>query len=287
MVRPTLPSSPVDSSIASSFLDSLWNSPPVPGGQTRPALRTRMLRLGMARVCVAVTFVGMAASTGIALLINLFLHRTPHDLFASLVTSAVIPALIAPPVTWLAMRLLMEAEAARGAAERMAVIDPLTGAFNRRHFFIAGERRFARSQRLQEQVSVLLLDVDDFKAVNDQHGHAVGDRVLVDIAQACMGCMREADLMARYGGEEFVALLPATDLVRALQVAERMRTTVAALRIVTDNGSVVRPTVSVGVAMLADTPDSLDALLAQADSAMYSAKRGGKNRVGAGANAAL
>ncbi|MBC7734160.1 MAG: GGDEF domain-containing protein [Bacteriovorax sp.] len=165
----------------------------------------------------------MAASTSISLVINALLHRSPNDFWISMVTSAGIPALIAPPVTWLAMRLLIEADDARRAAESMAVTDALTGAFNRRHFFVAGERRFAHARRLHEPASLLLLDVDDFKAVNDLHGHALGDRVLIAVAQACMACMRESDLLARYGGEEFVALLPATDLTHALQVAERIR----------------------------------------------------------------
>jgi len=144
-------------------------------------------------------------------------------------------------VTWLAMRLLIEAKKARRTAESMAVTDALTGAFNRRHFFIAGERRFAHSRRLHEPASVLLLDVDDFKAVNDLHGHALGDRVLIAVGQACMACMRESDLLARYGGEEFVALLPATARTHGLQVAERIRAAVAGLQFSTDAGGSVRP----------------------------------------------
>ena len=247
--------------------------------------RAWMLRRGLWPVCAGLTLFGMAASTSISLVINAFLQRSPHDFWISMITSAGIPALIAPPVTWLAMHLLIEAEEARRAAERMAVTDALTGAFNRRHFFIAGERRFDHARRLHEPASVLLLDVDDFKAVNDLHGHALGDRVLIAVAQACMACMRESDLLARYGGEEFVALLPATDLTHALQVAERIRAAVAGLQFGTDSGSKVRPTVSVGVAILttesSTEPSTLDALLAQADSAMYRAKRSGKNRVDA------
>ena len=211
-----------------------------------------MLRRGLWPVCVALTLFGMAASTGI----------------------------------WLAMRLLVEAEEARRTAESMAVTDALTVAFNRRHFFIAGERRFAHARRLHEPASVLLLDVDDFKAVNDLHGHALGDRVLIAVGQACMARMRESDLLARYGGEEFVALLPATTRTHALQVAERIRAAVAGLQFSTDAGGSVRPTVSVGVAMLttesSTEPSIFDGLLAQADSAMYRAKCGGKNRVDTG-----
>ena len=244
-------------------------------------LRAMVLRFGRAKACVVVTLIGMLASLAASLLINLLIGRSAHELWVSLLMSAGIPALIAPPVTWLVISLLQDAERARRAAEWLSVTDPLTGAFNRRHFFVVGERRFAQSVRAREHICVLLLDVDDFKAINDQHGHAAGDRVLIDVALACKTSLRQADLLARYGGEEFVALLPATDLALALQVAERMRTSVADTRVVTDTGATVRPTVSVGVAMLAAAPVSFDSLLAQADAAMYGAKRSGKNRVGA------
>jgi diguanylate cyclase (GGDEF)-like protein len=246
-------------------------------------LRAMVLRFGRWKTCVAVTLVGVLASLLASVVINLLIHRPLHDLWVSLLMSAGIPLLIAPPVTWLIVSLLQDAERARRAAEWLSVTDPLTGAFNRRHFFVVGERRFAQSCQAHEHVCVLLLDVDDFKAINDQHGHATGDRVLIEVALACKTSLRDADLLARYGGEEFVALLPATDLPEALQVAERVRASVADACVSTEQGGLVRPTISVGVALLSSGPASFDSLLAQADAAMYAAKRGGKNRVGANA----
>ena len=264
-----------------SSLDSVWGHHLIaqPKARFGASLRPFLVRMGLWQICLGITGLGVLASSGIALAANILMHRTSQDFWISLLMSAGIPALISPPVTWLTMRLLLETEAARRVAERIAVTDPLTSTFNRRHFFVVGERRFIQSKHLQQQLAVLLLDVDDFKAVNDQHGHAVGDRVLVDVAQACMACMRESDLLARYGGEEFVALLPATDWAHALQVAERVRSSVGNLRIIVDNAAPIRPTVSIGVAVLANASVSFDSLLAQADVAMYSAKRGGKNRV--------
>ena len=270
-----------EAAVLDLWLESVWGAHPTPPQGFLPALRARVLRLGPLWTCLAVTLLGVVASLSVSLLINTLIHRSPHDLWVSLLMSGGIPALVGPPLTWLVMSLLRDAETARRTAEWLAVTDPLTGAFNRRHFFIAGERRFAHSRQAQEELCVLLLDVDDFKVINDQHGHAAGDRVLIEVAQACIASLREFDLLARYGGEEFVALLPATDLPSALQVAERVRANVAGTRIVAENGDVVRPTVSVGVAMLAAASISFDALLAQADLAMYSAKRSGKNRVGA------
>jgi len=264
-----------------SSLDSVWGHPLIaqPKARFGTSLRAFLVRLRLWQICLGVTALGILASSSIALGVNILMHRPSPNFLLSMLMSVGIPALISPPVTWLAMRLLLETEAARRVAERLAVTDPLTSTFNRRHFFVVGEQRFTQSRHLQQQLAVVLLDVDDFKAVNDQHGHAVGDRVLVDVAQACMACMRESDLLARYGGEEFVALLPATDWAHALQVAERVRSSVANLRIVVDGAAPIRPTVSIGVAVLAKASVSFDSLLAQADVAMYSAKRSGKNRV--------
>lgn len=243
-------------------------------------LRSMLLRFGRWKVCAVVTLIGILASLAMSLVINLAIGRSSHELWVSLLMSAGIPALIAPPVTWLVISLLQDAERARRAAEWLSVTDPLTGAFNRRHFFVVGERRFAHALLALEPVCVLLLDVDNFKAINDAHGHAAGDRVLIEVARACKASLRDADLLARYGGEEFVALLPATDLPQALLIAERVRTSVAESYVVTDAGAAVQPTVSVGVALRAGALRSFDGLLAQADAAMYEAKRGGKNRVG-------
>ena len=108
-------------------------------------LRAMVLRFGRWKACVVVTMIGILASLAMSLVINLLIHRSSHELWVSLLMSAGIPALIAPPVTWLVISLLQDAERARRAAEWLSVTDPLTGAFNRRHFFVVGERRFAHA----------------------------------------------------------------------------------------------------------------------------------------------
>lgn len=268
------------------WLDTAWGNQPAPRHGLFRRLRAGVLRIGLVWTCIVVTLLGVAASLTVSLLINLLIHRSAHDLGVSLLMSGLIPLLVGPPLTWLVMSLLGDAEIARRAAEWLAVTDALTGTFNRRHFFVTGELWFTSAREARQQLCVLLLDVDDFKAINDRHGHAAGDRVLVAVAQACKASLRDADLLARYGGEEFVALLPSTDIGKALQIAERVRATVAGTDVNADNGATVRPTVSVGVAVLTAVPVSFDALLAQADLAMYGAKRDGKNRVGSGAPAA-
>ncbi len=162
--------------------------------------------------------------------------------------------------------------------ERLAVTDELTGAYNRRHFFEVAEREILRARRGRHPLSLIMLDLDRFKEINDTYGHAAGDEVLRAVAQQCRSSIREIDVLGRYGGEEFVVLLvdlPDGELDR---VAERLRRGVEGLSVVTDRGTVSQLTVSLGGASLeADTPD-LATLLASADAALYAAKQAGRNR---------
>jgi len=159
-----------------------------------------------------------------------------------------------------------------------ATIDSLTGIFNRRHWFAGSEKEFAKALRKGTPLTVLMIDIDDFKSVNDSLGHAAGDAVLQRIASVVPTCLRSYDLLGRYGGEEFVALLPDTSLDQGCRIAERIRTSVAEDEIDT-GGREVRCTVSVGVAEMASLDDSLYSLIKRADAALYEAKRQGKNRI--------
>ncbi|MBI2398899.1 MAG: GGDEF domain-containing protein [Xanthomonadales bacterium] len=159
-----------------------------------------------------------------------------------------------------------------------AAHDVLTGLANRRMGLARLDADIALVRRMPEPLAVLALDLDHFKRVNDQHGHATGDRVLVAFAQAMRGELRAGDLGARIGGEEFIAILPATDAAAAAVVGERIRAASAALAVPTDDGQAVRFTISVGVASLQPGEDSTR-LLARADGGLYRAKSEGRNRV--------
>jgi diguanylate cyclase (GGDEF)-like protein len=163
--------------------------------------------------------------------------------------------------------------------KRLATTDGLTGISNRRHFLLLGQRVFETARRYGQPLSVLLLDVDRFKQVNDRHGHAVGDQVLRGVADRIASCLRGADLLARYGGEEFAVLLPMTQILSAQGLlADRIRRAVSEEPIVTDTGPVA-VTVSVGVSTLTPQTISLEQLLTQADARMYEAKGAGRDRV--------
>jgi diguanylate cyclase (GGDEF)-like protein len=124
-----------------------------------------------------------------------------------------------------------------------------------------------------------MLDIDHFKNVNDTYGHAVGDQVLVVLAERCHRNLRDVDVLARFGGEEFAILLAETDLQQAAQVAERLRAHVAKEPVETQHG-LLRLTISLGVAAIDENCTNLGALLARADQALYAAKRSGRNQVG-------
>jgi diguanylate cyclase (GGDEF)-like protein len=162
----------------------------------------------------------------------------------------------------------------------MAMLDPLTNLFNRRQFYSLAKMEIERARLHGHPVSVLMLDLDHFKRVNDFHGHLTGDKALVTIADAIKAGLRENDIVGRYGGEEFVILLPETTGDRAYEVGERIRQAVSELPIKTSYGTVV-VTVSIGVtsliARLPDEDSELDLLLNRADQALYCAKHNGRN----------
>ena len=167
--------------------------------------------------------------------------------------------------------------------ERQALVDGLTGLANRRHADEALASELARAERLGGPVGLILADVDDFKNVNDRHGHPTGDIVLRDLAEALRETVREIDTAARWGGEEFAIILPGTDLDGAAQVAERIRETLAAREIVSVDGVPLHVTASFGVAASSATT-TMQQLIEAADGSLYRAKHAGKNRVYAGAD---
>lgn len=162
----------------------------------------------------------------------------------------------------------------------MAMLDPLTNLYNRRQFYTLAKQEIERSRIYGHPVSVLMLDLDHFKGVNDVHGHLTGDRVLVMVAGVIQSSLRAHDIVCRYGGEEFAVLLPETLAQQAYEIGERIRSGVSQLHLETSYGP-VSLTMSVGVTNLENGPENLenelDLLLNRADQALYCAKHSGRN----------
>lgn len=184
-------------------------------------------------------------------------------------------------------RMLMASRTTQRELTRLATTDALTGVSSRRHLLAELDKALQRAARNRQPVSVLMLDIDHFKAINDRHGHAIGDQVLVTIAARCRERLRVVDVFGRVGGEEFVAVLPETDAAGALITAERLLSDIGDSAVPTQGGAIA-VTVSIGAAThdprtpLPDAPPGIgiaEALLQRADAALYRAKAAGRNNV--------
>ncbi len=163
--------------------------------------------------------------------------------------------------------------------EHEARTDFLTGCATRRHFLELASLEFMRIRRYGGELSVLMVDIDHFKGVNDQYGHQAGDLVLQKLVQVCRDILRQEDVLGRLGGEEFAILLVETGRERACHVAERLREAVAAQDNRLDATTTIRVTVSVGIATMDKADTEFAAVLARSDAALYAAKRAGRDRV--------
>jgi diguanylate cyclase (GGDEF)-like protein/PAS domain S-box-containing protein len=162
--------------------------------------------------------------------------------------------------------------------ERLSRTDPLTGLLNRRSLEDYLAKEYSRFKRHGTKFSVLLLDIDHFKSINDQYGHSTGDRVLKMLADSCTHNLRKHDVMARYGGEEFCVILPYTGCEAAAVLAEKLRTGIAAKALEAGDGE-VRVTASIGVSEVQATDKNPGDILERADAALYEAKQSGRDRV--------
>lgn len=168
--------------------------------------------------------------------------------------------------------ILLASEQLRKEMERLLKFDALTGALTRRAALEYGEDELARIRRQGSDFSVLMVDIDHFKKINDQYGHQVGDEVLIDVVRKVEQTLRRPAAIGRYGGEEFLVLLPSTNREQAVQIAKRMQNQL--------DGTLTNPkvTISVGVAAVALT-DTLQTLIGRADQALYTAKNAGRNSI--------
>ena len=171
----------------------------------------------------------------------------------------------------------MEAE-----LKRLTITDYLTGTLNRRHLNKVGEQELSRARRYRRSLSLIMLDIDEFKEINDRFGHKAGDLALQQTAKTLQDSLRSPDYLGRYGGDEFVMILPETGLKQAIKAAERLRVAVAGQKIVHQSHE-IHLSISVGVASVEDgmnsPPMDFDAFTQNADRALYEAKKAGRNCV--------
>ncbi len=235
------------------------------------ALRHRRGQAGMFLVAAVISMAG-ALMTTLAVM-----GKIP---FSDMIFRLIEVGIMLEATIWalaLGLRLRRDRED-RVYAMQLAQHDPLTGLFNRRGFLDRALPAYDAAVSDAKALAVIMIDIDHFKAINDQHGHDAGDRTLVAVAERLRELARAGDLIARWGGEEFVILLPATTHQEAINFAERQRSDLERIAVALADGGTIRLTASLGVAT-STASTSLEYLLRQADDALYHAKQAGRNRV--------
>jgi diguanylate cyclase (GGDEF)-like protein len=220
----------------------------------------------------------LAAGITAAYLGAILLARSGQPFTTEQVVIVAVDVLALWLLTYLAAVVAGEQRRTRDAALRLSLHDPLTRLYNRTFLFAVIEREIARAQRTGRRFSLLMLDLDGLKPVNDRHGHYFGDLLLQAVADAVRQGIRVIDSPARYGGDEFIVLLPETDTDGAAVVAEKLRRSVAAIRL-NAGTELLSTTASIGVVSFPEDGGSAEALTNRADQVMYAAKRAGRNRV--------
>lgn len=281
----------------------LLTPPATPAAGAAPALQRRrrwtLLAAGLVTglsVVVLGAMVGHGLAQSLAGLLSGGLAAGGAWLGA--LVGALVVTVLVPLSAWAAIRLVAPGPARRPALAEVRPLKPvgraagaagiadaqapardaLTGAHTQLHFVAAADREWSRLQRHAEDAALLMVDVDHFKRLNDDHGRACGDTMLVEITRQASSTLRPYDLLARFGGGVLVVYLPHADLLGALDVAERIRERVAGLGLVWE-GLCVKATVSVGVASIGAAHVALDAVIAEAGAALREAKSAGRNCV--------
>ncbi len=240
-------------------------------------IKSSLKRFGLWPMVIGITVMSIVASALITAGVHVLALHTPMPPEAWFI-SILCPATIAPVMTWLTLHLVLELQRAQESLRLLSNQDELTSVYNRRYFMEKLREEIERSNRYGSALSVALIDVDNFKGINDLHGHISGDEVLRWLAQECLLHVRQTDVFARIGGEEFAILLPQTTRDDAVHMLERLRLCVADLRVELPE-TVLSITVSIGLASPTGQVSEINNVLREADEALYAAKRQGKNRI--------
>jgi diguanylate cyclase (GGDEF)-like protein len=185
---------------------------------------------------------------------------------------------ISPRIVSARVSNILNLQQATRKLELVASTDPLTGAFNRRHLDLVGINELSRSKRYKSTFTILMLDIDHFKEVNDNYGHDIGDEALIETVAVIKKNIRGEDLLFRLGGEEFAVMLPETPKLAAFDTAERIRIAISRVVIQTPIAPLCF-TISIGIAENSQEDDNIDVILKRADESLYQAKSSGRNRV--------
>jgi len=257
------------------------SAPPKPRGQKVSFIRKTLRKYGVWGSVVLTALLASLLSVILVLSIMLPLG-IPHLEFGILV-AMFCTMVVTPIISYSYMQLLVQLDKAEQRLRVFATEDDLTGAYNRRHFIELSRQELIRAKRYNYPISVLLFDIDHFKKINDGYGHHAGDKVLRKLGKICLSFVRENDFIGRLGGEEFAVFLPHTGGENAVHAAKRL---LKALDTEIEvDGHQISISVSIGVAasgVVEEEDMALEELLRKADSALYHAKRSGRNQISVG-----
>lgn len=243
------------------------------------ALWQKGLHLGQRRLIVTITFAAVVFSLLLGYTLIFLFAPANFDVGFAMMLCLVMPMIMAPPLAWYLNRQFNTLLHASRELFQMANYDALTNFLSRAAFMDHLDRLNDIAIRHQSVYAIAWLDIDHFKAINDSHGHAAGDQVLVAFAQRVRSLLRKSDFIGRLGGDEFVAVLPSTSETDALHVAENIRSALNDMQVNLKEQH-IQFTVSIGLAVqLPSTPLSIQDLLSEADKALYKAKQAGRNCV--------
>lgn len=234
------------------------------------------------REIIWITVLLSLSITVVSLVLTVLLHHVSDTEigYLGLFSALLAPTFIAPPIIYKFLDIIRQLRLAHELLESLSQEDYLTGVYNRRHLEETAAKEFSLAMRHKFPVSIMILDIDHFKQVNDTHGHLIGDQVLIALTQCVYEMIRQTDIFGRYGGEEFILFMPHTALDDAVMLSERMRQAIADNKFQSNTDSAkVNITVSVGVASATPETKTLEDLILNADLALYRAKELGRNRV--------
>ncbi len=239
-----------------------------------------LAKLGRLSTVVIITLIAAAASIAVTTATVFLLNRYGFDIrmHIAIAFAAGVPLVVAPPIIWILVGLTLRIYRIEEEMRKLASYDSLTGLLSRHAFFEAAGSHVSLARREHNVFSVMLIDLDHFKAINDQYGHPAGDAVLRLFADVVNSVTRRSDIVGRLGGEEFALLLPSTDAAEAMEFSERLHAAIEKAVLKHDH-ALIHYTASIGLASSrSDADDDIDELLARADLALYQAKRNGRNQ---------
>ncbi len=244
--------------------------------ESRSLLRELLRQYGVAAVTVGATLLSIVISILIMLILSALLGGGVSQ--ESLLISVLAPAFIAPLLSYHTFQMLAHLDEAERRLKVLSTIDELTGAFNRRYFMDLAARELQYCEDNEGELSIAIMDFDNFKLINDRFGHLAGDHALREVSRICRETIRKSDIFARYGGDEFIFLFPHTSNEAARDCLLRIIERLSAFSFESQDRS-VEPRVSIGLHSFGPKSRSLDTLLEKADLALYKSKQMGGSRL--------